>query len=126
MLFSRLQHFLNPFTMLPVKGSFETGLIGHISSHVFRSVWFRKEISYEGHLFFENVLNLMQISEISQKNSEKAFCFSDNCVRIGCVKFSLLRREYLSSAVNVLTNSYKALRLTKTDFFRLNYLPNDQ
>ena len=42
------------------------------------------------------------------------------------VKLSLLRREYLSSAVNVLTNSYKALHLTKSDFFRLNYLPNDQ
>ena len=36
-LLSRLQQCLNPFTMLPVKGSFETGLIGHISSHVFRS-----------------------------------------------------------------------------------------
>ena len=59
------------------------------------------------------------------KNSEKAFRFFDNCVRIDCVKLSLLRREYLSSAVNVLTTSYKALRLTKTDFFRLNYLPND-
>ena len=64
--------------------------------------------------------------ENSTKNSEKAFCFWDNCVRNGCVKLSLLRREYLSSAVNVLTNSYKALRLTKTDFFWLNYLPNDQ
>ena len=61
-----------------------------------------------------------------RKNPEKAFCFWDNGVRIGCVKLSLLRREYLSSAVNVLTNSYKALRLTKTDFFRLNYVPNDQ
>ena len=60
------------------------------------------------------------------KNSEKAFRFFDNCVRIYCAKLSLLRREYLSSAVNVLTTSYKALRLTKTDFFRLNYLPNDQ
>ena len=37
----------------------------------------------------------------------------------------ILRREYLSSAVNVLTNTYKALHLTKTDFFRLNYLEND-
>ena len=64
--------------------------------------------------------------ENARKNWEKAFCFWDNCVRIGCVKLSLLRREYLSSAVNVLTTSYKALRLTKKDFFRLNYLPNDQ
>ena len=68
----------------------------------------------------------MQISKMQEKIHQKAFCFWDNCVGIGCVKLSLLRREYLSSAVNVLTNSYKALRLTKTDFFRLNYLPNDQ
>ena len=61
-----------------------------------------------------------------RKNPEKAFCFWDNCVRIGCVKLSLLRKEYLSSAVNVLKKSYKALRLTKTDFFWRKYLPDDQ
>ena len=51
--------------------------------------------------------------------------FWDNGVRIGCVNLSLLRREYFSSAVNVLTNTDNALHLTKTDFFRLNYLQND-
>ena len=61
-----------------------------------------------------------------QKKIRKSFLFGYDSVRIGCVKLSLLRREYISSAVNVLTNSYKALRLTKTDFFSLNYLPNDQ
>ena len=61
-----------------------------------------------------------------QKKITKSFLFGDNCVRIGCVKLSLLRREYLSSEVNVLTNSHKALRLTKTDFFRVNYVPNDR
>ena len=61
-----------------------------------------------------------------RKNPEKAFSFWDKYVRNGCVKLSVLRREYLSSVVNVLTNSYKSLRLTKTDFFWLNYLPNDQ
>ena len=74
-LLSRSQQCLNPFTMLPVKGSFETGLFGHISSHVFRSAEFRKEISYEGHVFFENVLNLMHISKMRKKICEKAFCF---------------------------------------------------
>ena len=64
--------------------------------------------------------------ENATKNSEKAFCFWDNYVRIGCVKLSLLRKEYLSSAVNVLKKSYKALRLTKTDFFWHKYLPDDQ
>ena len=51
--------------------------------------------------------------------------FCDNGVRIGCVNLSLLRREYLSSDVNVLINTDKALHLTKTDFLRLNYLQND-
>ena len=64
--------------------------------------------------------------ENATKNSEKAFCFRDNYVRIGCVKLSLLRKEYLSSSVNVLKNSYKALRLTKTHFFWHKYLPDDQ
>ena len=51
-------------------------------------------------------------------------CFWDNGVRIGCFKLSLLKREYLPSAVNVLTNTYKALHLTKNDFSQLNYLRN--
>ena len=45
---------------------------------------------------------------MQKKKTRKIFLFGDNCVRIGCVKLSLLRREYLSSAVNVLTNRYKA------------------
>ena len=63
---------------------------------------------------------------MQKKKIRKSFLFRDNSVRIGGVKLFLLRREYLSSAVNVLTNSYKALRVSKTDFFRLNYLPDDQ
>ena len=62
---------------------------------------------------------------MQEKIKKKLFVFLDNVVRIGCLKLSLLRIEYLSSAVNVLTNTYKALHLTKTDFFRLNYLQND-
>ena len=62
---------------------------------------------------------------MEEKIEKKLFVFWDNSVGIGCVKLSLLRREYLSSAVIVLTNTYKALYLTKTDFFRLNYLQND-
>ena len=63
---------------------------------------------------------------MEEKIQKKLFVFEIIASEIGCVKLSLLRREYLSSAVDVLTNSYKALHLTKTDFFRLNYLPNDQ
>ena len=42
------------------------------------------------------------------------------------VNFSLLRREYLSSAVNVLTNSLKVLYITKGGFYQLNYVENEQ
>ena len=63
---------------------------------------------------------------MEEKVQKKLFVFEIMASELVSVKLSLLRREYLSSAVNVLTNSYKALRLTKTDFFRLNYVPNDQ
>ena len=62
---------------------------------------------------------------MQEKFEKKPCVFEIMGVRIGCVNLSLLRREYLSSAVNVLKNTYKALLLTKTDFFRVNYLQND-
>ena len=52
-----------------------------------------------------------------QKNVENIFCFWNNSILIGCVKLSVLRREYLPSALNVLKNSLKILHLTKRDFF---------
>ena len=62
----------------------------------------------------------------AEKNSEKVFCFLDNYIWIGCTKLSILRREYLSSAANVLTNSPKILHITKRNFFQLNCLHSDQ
>ena len=41
------------------------------------------------------------------------------------LKLSLLRREYLSSAVNVLTNSLKVLHIAKKYFIYFNYLQSD-
>ena len=62
----------------------------------------------------------MHISETSLKNPEKAFCFSENGASCCCVKFSMFRRENLSSLVNVLTNSVKISDQTKSDFVLLN------
>ena len=42
-----------------------------------------------------------------KKNVEKGFSFCDNSIWIGCVNLSVLRREYLPSALNVLKNSLK-------------------
>ena len=57
---------------------------------------------------------------------ENFFCVLGNCICIGCVILSLLRREYLPSAVNLRPNSLKILHITKRDFFRLNCLHSDQ
>ena len=58
----------------------------------------------------------------AQRNWQKGFCFWGNSVWIGCIKLSLLRTEYLSSPVNVLTDSLKILHVTKRDLFQLIYL----
>ena len=48
------------------------------------------------------------------------FSFKDNGVWTCCAKVCILQREYVYSAVNVLTNSPNILDLTKADFFQLN------
>ena len=53
---------------------------------------------------------------MQRKVEKKLFVSEDNCIWIGCVKLSLLRREYVSSAVNVLTNSYKVFISLKETF----------
>ena len=111
--------------MLLVEMSSETSLFRHLSNHVFRSPYFRKYISYEGQLFFHNVQNLMYISKTRKKIDEKVFCFLDNWVCISCDKLSLLRRGYLSSTVDILTDSPKILHLTKGNFFELNFFPSN-
>ena len=93
-----------------------------LSNHVFRSPQFRNDISYEGRLFLENFWKINIDFKNREKNWEKVFCFCDNCIWIGCIRVSLLIREYLSSSVNVLTNTFKISHIFKRDFFKLNYL----
>ena len=70
---SRLQQCLSPFTMLFVEGHSEGGFLRHLSNHLFRRRRIRKYIGYEGHLFFENVQNVMYILEMRRKIQEKLF-----------------------------------------------------
>ena len=121
----RFQQSFGSFTMYHIAESSKTGLVRHLSNHVFRSPYFRKYISYEGQLFFHNVQNLMYISKTRKKIDEKVFCFLDNCVCISCDKLSLLRRGYLSSTVDALADSPKVLHLTKGNFFELNFFPSN-
>ena len=61
-----------------------------------------------------------------KKNLRKNFFFLRSKHLNFCIKLSLLRTQYLSSEVGVLTNSIKIFHFTKTDFFQLNYLHSDQ
>ena len=55
-----------------------------------------------------------------QNNWKTFLLFEITRVWICCVKMPLLRREYLSPAVNVLRNSPKIFPVTKRDPFQLN------
>ena len=62
----------------------------------------------------------------SAENSGKFFCWWDNCIWIGTVKLSLLRKGYFSSAANVLTTRLKIWDVNNGDIFQLNWLGCDQ
>ena len=62
----------------------------------------------------------------AEKNSEKAIYFSDNCIWIGCVNLSLLRREYLSATFNALRKCAKVFHIVMRAFFQLICLDSDQ
>ena len=70
--------------------------------------------------FVQNALNFMHMSEMQEQMKKKFFCFRENGLWNCCGKFYILLREYLLSAVKVLTKSLKISDKTKADFFHLN------
>ena len=60
-------------------------------------------------------------SRYGTKNWENAFSFLDNCTVIGSCKLAQFPRLYLSSAVNVLTNTPKISHITKGDVFHIRF-----
>ena len=57
---------------------------------------------------------------MQSKIDKMGFCSGDKSVWNCCRKICILRREYLSSGVNVLTNSLKIPAVAKGDFFQIN------
>ena len=93
-LLFRFEQCLGPFIMMLFKGFSETGLFRYLSNHGFLSPAFRKDISYESHLYFENFQNFIDISKIQRKSGENVLPLRDNCISIACVKLSFLRTQY--------------------------------
>ena len=67
-------------------------------------------------IFFWKYWKFNADSKTAEKNSEKIFRFWDKSIWIVCIHLSLLIREYLSSAVNVLRKGLKNFHVSKSDF----------
>ena len=109
------------FTMLLEEGSSE------------RDFWHTYLATYFGIGKFKNISAMMVIffkkNFITESKFRKCkikleniFRFWDKCVWKCCNKLPLLRRNYLSSAVNGLTSSPKIFHIAQRDFLILNCL----
>ena len=116
----RFQHCLEPFTILLFEMCSETRLFKHWSNPFSRVRNFGN-ISAMRVIFFLKMLKVATSFETLRKKLENFFCFWDNHIWIDCLKLSPVRREYLSLAVNVLTNIVKIFHITERDFLRLDY-----
>ena len=67
-------------------------------------------------IFFWKFSKFNADSKNNEKNSAKNFGSWDKCIWILCIHFSLLIREYLSLAVNVLRQGLKNFHVPKSDF----------
>ena len=63
---------------------------------------------------------------MEKKIEKMLFFLRDNCIAIGCVKLSQVRREYLLSALSLLGNSVKILHVTNRGFLQVNCVHSDQ
>ena len=125
LLWCRFQRCSGTFTMFLAKGFSHTGLFRHLSDYVFRVRNFKIAKCMRKH-FFSKCPKFHRDFENAARNTEKVFCFWDNCIGIATVKLSLLRRGNFSSAANVLTSSRKIWYINSRDVFRFNWLRSAQ
>ena len=126
MLSFRFEQCLGPFTMLLGEGSSQTGPFIHLCNKVFLQSVISEIHKLWGSFFFSKCSKVHLHFKNTEKNVRKCFCFIDNSIWIGYVELSMLRREYLSSAANDLTNGAEILDITNRDFFQLIFLLTDE
>ena len=120
-------NFNNVWASLPCcfpKGPFKRDFLGIDLTRFF---WVRNigNTSAMRVIFFQKYSIFKLDFQNAEKKSENVFCFRENCIWLHCVKLSLLRREYLLSALSVLGNSLEILHITKRDFLQINCLHRD-
>ena len=97
MLLFSFEQCVDPFTILLVEGSSTRALSTHLSNHVF--LWW-SSFFWKCPKFNLNLENVQKKKKKKKKEKDKMFRFWHNCISKYCNKLPLLKREYLSSAVN--------------------------
>ena len=73
-------------------------------------------------IIFFKILKILCKFQQRKKNGESSFCFLGNRIWSDCGKCSVLLKDFLSSAVNMLGNCPTISDITKRNMFQL-YLP---
>ena len=115
----RFQQCFGPFTMSLVRGSSELGLFRHLSNHIFWSCKFENKSALRVISFYKNFKIESKFKKIQIKIQKISFVSK---IIASKNKLPLLRRKYLSSAVNGITNSPQILHITQRGFLNLYWL----
>ena len=118
----RFEQCLRAFTMLLLQGYCEIALFRYFLDFGVRNFW--NTLAMRFIMFWKFSIFNLDIKTAENK-SENVFCFWYNYIWIGCVKLSLLRREYFSSAVNVLKTVLRffiSLRVTFSNSISSAYI----
>ena len=105
-LSSKFHKCLRPWNMFIVQWCYETELIRHLCNHAFHNLQLAKYTEYEG----QPLLQLFKIwcgLQKLNKTSENVFRILNNFIWNGRGKLSLLRRDFLPTAIKVLRKSPK-------------------
>ena len=118
--------YLGRFHMLTVKACSETALFRErYITKILTDCNFRNSLAVTI-IFSFKFLGFDVNSRNRTKKSKKVFYFSYNCICIGSGKFSQSWTGYLSSTINMLTNTSKISPNTRGDTFQINFNENDE
>ena len=125
LLWCRFQRCLSKFTMFLVRGFSQAGLFRHLSEYILRVRNLKITKSMRASLLSKCSKFHLDFKNAAQNNVEVS-SFWDNCIWIGIVKLSLLRRGYISLGANALRSSPKIWHVNNREYFRINWLFSDQ
>ena len=122
----RFNQSFGPFNTLTVHQWSYTGLFRHLSNPISSSLKFQKEITSEGHPFFQSIPNFMYISEMRQKTQKIFFNLEIMGFELVALNTHFYWEIILFIGYHMLTNSLKISDTTKTEPFEPVFCLSDQ